>query len=154
MPSDYRFTRDGGKKSVYFRPKSQIAKLIKRDGLRCCWCSKMCDPEAEPDYYLYPTVEHVIPKSEGGSGRMCNLRIACKRCNNTRQSMVIEKAAIRAISRALSECLCENGPITHEWIDMATEMVAQQLKSAEIISEDVEFTGRSQQDVQQYAPRR
>jgi hypothetical protein len=34
---------------------------------------------------LYPTLEHVISRSMGGTNHPDNLKIACKKCNNERE---------------------------------------------------------------------
>ena len=52
--------------------------LLARDGDRCCYCSEQFGPD------LPPTLEHVIPRSQGGTWATKNLRLACGPCNNTR----------------------------------------------------------------------
>lgn len=61
-----------------------IELLIQRDGLNCCWCKQECIPTANPSADLFPTVEHVIRLADGGTNRMENLKVACKKCNNER----------------------------------------------------------------------
>jgi 5-methylcytosine-specific restriction endonuclease McrA len=78
-------------KVLTFKPKknagvSQIQKLIQRDGLKCHWCKRTCDPSLNPSADLYPTREHVIRRADGGSSRMSNLVIACRYCNNGRHA--------------------------------------------------------------------
>lgn len=38
----------------------------------------------DPNHRLYATVEHLLPKSEGGQNNKENLRFAHKSCNNAR----------------------------------------------------------------------
>lgn len=66
------------------RPFSQIRSLIARDGLKCHWCGKLCDPTEHANTDLFPTKEHLIRKRDGGSNHMSNLVIACRKCNNER----------------------------------------------------------------------
>lgn len=39
------------------------------------------------DKYLTPTIEHIIPKCDGGSDNIENLNIACFKCNQWRGQM-------------------------------------------------------------------
>ncbi|MBW4678665.1 MAG: HNH endonuclease [Microcoleus vaginatus WJT46-NPBG5] len=57
--------------------KSKKRQLIKKFGSCCWWCRKSLR-EAEL------TLDHLLPKSEGGSNSLENLRLACFRCNNSR----------------------------------------------------------------------
>ena len=52
-------------------------KLIERDGCRCCLCGKDF-PEEEL------TLEHLIPKSRGGTNHFLNLGLSCRQCNQSR----------------------------------------------------------------------
>ncbi len=66
------------------RALKQIERLILRDGLFCHWCGFECDPKQPPNHDLFPTREHLIRRADGGSSRMENLKIACRKCNGTR----------------------------------------------------------------------
>ena len=57
--------------------KSKTQQLIERDGLICCLCKKF---QLEDQL----TIDHVRPRSKGGSNRMINLRLACLECNQKR----------------------------------------------------------------------
>jgi len=59
------------------------AVLRERHGDNCHWCGKpMCfETNQEP---LSATIEHVIPKSKGGTNKQSNLRLAHTRCNEDR----------------------------------------------------------------------
>jgi 5-methylcytosine-specific restriction endonuclease McrA len=37
------------------------------------------------------TVDHVIPKSKGGSNSFANFRICCKKCNQKKSNMIFSK---------------------------------------------------------------
>jgi 5-methylcytosine-specific restriction endonuclease McrA len=47
--------------------------LLEKFGRKCAYCGKENIPDLE--------VEHIIPKTRGGSNRVGNLTIACKKCN-------------------------------------------------------------------------
>jgi len=48
--------------------------LTRRDGPFCSYCGAELDDSNR-------TIDHVEPKSRGGSFRLGNLRLCCKRCN-------------------------------------------------------------------------
>lgn len=48
--------------------------VLTRDGFRCRYCGR-----GAPDVVLH--VDHVIPRSKGGSNERWNLRTACADCN-------------------------------------------------------------------------
>lgn len=59
------------------RPKSSIKNSIKeRDGHRCVYCGAHEDDEG-----VVLTVDHVKPRSKGGTNRRTNLVTACQDCN-------------------------------------------------------------------------
>jgi 5-methylcytosine-specific restriction endonuclease McrA len=58
-----------------------IRALLARDGDRCHWCS------IQMRYPWTPTIEHMVPKSLGGSNRLENLVLACDWCNQKRGVM-------------------------------------------------------------------
>lgn len=56
-----------------------IGRLMKRDKNRCHICGqKVLRSEASRD--------HVVPRSEGGSGAASNLALAHRKCNNERHT--------------------------------------------------------------------
>lgn len=54
-------------------------RLALRDGERCAICGKSA-PLAEL------TLDHIIPRRDGGPNSFCNLRLACYRCNHGRHN--------------------------------------------------------------------
>lgn len=56
-----------------------------RDNYVCQYCGKHCDSKDL-------TVDHVIPKSKGGSNSWVNLVTCCVSCNNKKADMSCEKA--------------------------------------------------------------
>ena len=71
-----------------------LAKLIKRDGLRCALCGKMCDPN-DHGWTKYmgpksPTIDHIVPMSKGGGHVWSNVQIAHALCNSYKCDKVDE----------------------------------------------------------------
>lgn len=64
-------------KKVYKR-----TRLAEAQSWRCCWCG--CATVPEPNKRNSVTVEHILPRSMGGSNDMDNLAAACARCNQKR----------------------------------------------------------------------
>ncbi len=54
-------------------------QLVKEYGSCCYWCR--CDFPAEK-----LTLDHLKPRSRGGSDSLENLRLACFPCNNSREN--------------------------------------------------------------------
>lgn len=73
-----------------------MALLAKRDGMTCRICGKECDPsdrrwgEYGPDY---PTIDHIVPLSKGGSHTWDNVQMACAECNCVVKRDATEHAA-------------------------------------------------------------
>lgn len=73
-----------------------LAKLIKRDGLRCALCGEMCDMNdhswSEYSGPMYPSIDHIIPMSKGGGHVWGNVQIAHIICNsykgNTQKAVI------------------------------------------------------------------
>jgi 5-methylcytosine-specific restriction endonuclease McrA/uncharacterized Zn finger protein (UPF0148 family) len=63
-----------------------LAKLIKRDGLRCAICGEMCDPNdhswSKYSGPMYPSIDHIVPMSKGGGHVWDNVQIAHIICNS------------------------------------------------------------------------
>ena len=58
----------------------KLVKLVARQRGRCFLCHQ---------HITQPTVDHVHPRSKGGSGRMENLRAACRACNAAKGNMTL-----------------------------------------------------------------
>lgn len=74
-----------------------IERLIKRDGSTCYLCGYKCDTK---DYIVteggtiitgedYPSIEHVIPVSKGGTHTWDNVKVAHRGCNNLKGVKII-----------------------------------------------------------------
>ena len=63
-----------------------LAKLIKRDGLRCAICGELCDPN-DHGWTEYmgpksPTLDHIVPLAKGGGHVWANVQVAHAICNS------------------------------------------------------------------------
>lgn len=58
--------------------------LFDRDGWTCQICSEPVNYGADPGSDWYPTLDHIVPKSLGGSHDFSNLRTAHRWCNSVR----------------------------------------------------------------------
>lgn len=69
-----------------YDPSVTLAKLIKRDGLRCAICGEMCDPNDRSwsDFAgpMSPSIDHIVPMSKGGGHTWNNVQIAHIICNS------------------------------------------------------------------------
>lgn len=63
-----------------------LGKLYERDGGRCGYCGLTVDL-IPPPHPRAATVDHVHPKSKGGSCALHNLLLACYRCNMHKADM-------------------------------------------------------------------
>lgn len=59
-------------------------RLAERDGWLCWICGDRVEPAAPAGSPWSATVDHVVPKSRGGSSEPENLRLAHRRCNGRR----------------------------------------------------------------------
>jgi hypothetical protein len=60
---------------------SKVEQVRARDGDACWLCSGRLDFAAPPNSRKAPTLEHLVAKANGGSGRLDNLRLCHKGCN-------------------------------------------------------------------------
>ena len=67
-----------------------IYKLIERDG-GCCY---LCGDDVLFSYNFnhpkYPTIEHVVPISKGGTHSWDNVKVACRECNTYKSATLID----------------------------------------------------------------
>ncbi len=71
-----------------------LTKLIRRDGLRCAICGKMCDWDdhswSEHSGPTYPSVDHIVPLANGGGHTWDNVQIAHIICNSRKSNTTTE----------------------------------------------------------------
>jgi 5-methylcytosine-specific restriction endonuclease McrA len=63
--------------------RHEVARVYGSD---CFYCEKPTREDAEPNAPDRATMDHLLPRKEGGLTKLKNLRIACLRCNNERGS--------------------------------------------------------------------
>lgn len=67
--------------------RAKLLRCSEQQNHRCCYCgSKTWHPfyGETGSKRLLATLEHVVPRSMGGTDSMNNLTMACSRCNSTR----------------------------------------------------------------------
>jgi 5-methylcytosine-specific restriction endonuclease McrA len=90
---------------IPFERKSLSRKnILLRDHNTCQYCGKVFNPSEL-------TLDHVIPKSRGGSSNWDNLVASCKRCNNRKGSYLPEETSMKLIKRPQSFSLHVNRQI-------------------------------------------
>jgi 5-methylcytosine-specific restriction endonuclease McrA len=70
--------------------------LLEKWGRKCAYCGKKGIPLE---------IEHIIPKSRGGSGRVSNLTISCKKCNLKKGTQTAEEFGFPNIQKKAKESL-------------------------------------------------
>jgi hypothetical protein len=73
-------------------PNRLTDELAARDGWVCWLCDAPIDPSLPPTFAGGATVDHVVPRSRGGTNDRDNLRLAHRRCNGGRGSHLPELA--------------------------------------------------------------
>jgi hypothetical protein len=74
--------KDGGvsKRGNYDAPSAAVRiRALKRDKYKCTYCG-VSGNEAELE------VDHIVPKSKGGSHHIANLTTACRKCNQKKSN--------------------------------------------------------------------
>jgi 5-methylcytosine-specific restriction endonuclease McrA len=58
----------------------QVRKQLYQQDRECFWCGrKLC---LDHNQQNFATIEHLVPRSKGGSSRIENLALACQPCNS------------------------------------------------------------------------
>lgn len=78
-----RKANKAGRSKFMISPVARL-RIYERDGFECQICHEPTEPDAEPGSDWYPTLDHVIPRSQGGSDDPSNLRTAHHWCNAVR----------------------------------------------------------------------
>ncbi len=77
--------------------------LLEKFGRKCCYCGKNNIPLE---------IEHIIPKSRGGSNRIDNLCLACRNCNDAKGNMTAEEFGYpniqKQVKKTLKDCAIIN----------------------------------------------
>lgn len=67
--------------SDWIEPKLRL-ELYERDAWTCYLCESPVDRDGDPNGDRAPSLDHVFPKSLGGSDDPSNLKTACRACNS------------------------------------------------------------------------
>ena len=78
--------------------KRRVA-LYERDGWACWLCSELVDREAHYNADRAPSLDHVIPRSKGGTHDEANLRCAHRICNGKRGASDVYEETFSAACR-------------------------------------------------------
>lgn len=73
--------RRARKRDAYVADVDRLA-IFERDGWRCQLCRKPVRRNAKVPDDMAPTIDHVVPLSEGGTHEPRNCQLACFRCNS------------------------------------------------------------------------
>lgn len=68
-----------------------ITKLLKKYNNKCYLCNSVVSLQLDAYDSLYPTIEHVIPVSRGGTHTWDNVMLSCRRCNCKKHAMTLEE---------------------------------------------------------------
>jgi hypothetical protein len=72
-----------------FNADIDIYKLIERDGEQCYLCGDAVSFDYHYNDPKYPTIEHVLAISNGGTHSWDNVKVACRYCNNKKGTKII-----------------------------------------------------------------
>lgn len=65
--------------------------ILKANGGACYLCGAITDASLDSNDPLYPTVDHVVPLSRGGTHAEDNARCCCRRCNTRKSDNTINE---------------------------------------------------------------
>lgn len=75
-------SRQGHKKKLSRKMKSRVKLLEKQKG-KCYWCKKTFNTKTKQGRAEL-TLDHLLPRSKGGTWSVANLVLACEQCNAKR----------------------------------------------------------------------
>lgn len=70
-------------------------RVAERAGWKCFWCDQSV--RMDMGWQNSATIEHVLPKSQGGTNKLSNLTCACYRCNRLRRTQSVDKFRHQAV---------------------------------------------------------
>lgn len=71
--------------------KSVRRKVFARDRGRCRYCGCQTNSQWLQDH---PSIDHIVPRSRGGSNHIGNLVLACRRCDHTKADRTPDEAGM------------------------------------------------------------
>ena len=95
-------------------------RIYKRDGQRCVWCVRAVriTGDQAPDM---ATLDHVLPRAEGGSNHHGNLVTCCHTCNSVRQNRRAEAFAL-LLARATQDADSGRGLVFHQVVTILSRV--------------------------------
>jgi len=89
-------------------------RIFKRDGNQCVYCGSKRDL----------TIDHVMPKSRGGTNEWTNLVTCCSKCNIKKGNKTPEESKmIMRIKPHAPNVISENSDILHMWNDFQNSFI-------------------------------
>lgn len=88
VPSVVRLSHYLSLKKATKTTTGKKAKIFMRDQYKCFYCNYAGTPETL-------TVDHIIPKSKGGTSSPDNLITSCKRCNGAKSDTMPDELGIK-----------------------------------------------------------
>lgn len=88
-------TREPGRPFPHSEKKRRYRAVVRRDGEKCAHCQTTAEL----------TLDHIVPKSHGGSNRIENLQLLCGPCNSekgdTLDPSLVTRERLRPILRSV-----------------------------------------------------
>lgn len=87
-----QYPGEGFKAKLAFMSAKKVhmrTRLAEAQNWRCCWCGKHCVPESNK--HNSATIEHVTPRSQGGTDTWENFAMSCNHCNQARGVRSVER---------------------------------------------------------------
>jgi 5-methylcytosine-specific restriction endonuclease McrA len=92
--------------------------VFKRDRFRCQYCRKRCESEDL-------TIDHVVPRSQGGTSCWMNCVLACIECNKRKADRTPEQAAMplykQPVQPQWKPVYAARGPRIDSWAKFLSE---------------------------------
>jgi len=63
-----------------------LAQIAERDGWVCHWCGLPVARGLPADDPMHASIDHIVPRRDGGTGARDNLRLAHHKCNHERDA--------------------------------------------------------------------
>ena len=82
------------------------AQVFAADGRRCCYCKT-----SEANSGIPMTVDHIVPRSKGGTGAFENLCLACRTCNEFKSD------AVEVLDPVTAEAVALFHPREQAWVE-------------------------------------
>jgi 5-methylcytosine-specific restriction endonuclease McrA len=90
--------------------------VLRRDSYTCIYCGKSLEDGLKRQDF---TMDHIIPKSQGGGNSWMNTACACHPCNNRKADRTPEQAGMKMRwlpkTPRTSYLIARGGPVEEEW---------------------------------------